>query len=591
MLRGQEVVAAGQPGRRAAAPGAVALLAERLGAALWPWLLLLGVAVLVVWPLGALLYGALRSDSPGAPGASWTLANLEGVWVGLFSDGWTQDATLNSIALAVPVTLLACAIGIFLAWAVTRTDMPGKPVFEVLFLLPMLYSPLVGVIGWSVLADPVAGLLNRGWWALAGGSDPLLDVYTVSGIVWVMVFYFVPYAFMMNVGTFRAMDPALEEAAAVSGAHLGTRLGRITLPMMAASTGAAALFIFTLALEQFAIPGYLGSQIRLDTLAYAIYRRTNAYPNDIAGAAAAGTLLLLLSGAGLYLYRRLIRRAERFVTVTARGYKPAVTELGRLKPLVVAAAVAVILLGSLVPLSAVLLRALLPVRTTGLDLGSLSLENFARILGPEDIRLGIVNSLALGGGAALLCAVLGFAMSIALVRRRRWQVSLSDYLLAMPIGIPGTVFGVGMLWAYVGTPIYLTFWILLLAFVIRYTVYAVRQMTAGIMQIDRALEEAAVVSGASPVRAFLFVDLPLLRPVIAALALMVFMVVMRELSASIILYGPDSVTLPILTWSYLNDGFYGIASALAILQVVLVGAVVILFRWLFGVDVRLRSRE
>ncbi|MCC7346818.1 MAG: iron ABC transporter permease [Variibacter sp.] len=577
------------------APSRIVIGFERLGGAVWPWLVLGLVTLLVVFPLGALLYGSLRSDSPGAPGATWTLANLEGVWLGLFTDGWTSAATFNSIALAVPVTLAACAIGVFLAWAVTRTDLPGKPVFEMLFLLPMLYSPLIGVIGWSVLADPQAGLLNRAWWSLIGNTDPLatplLDVYTVTGIIWVMVFYFGPYAFMMNVGTFRAMDPALEEAAAVSGAHLGTRLARITLPMMAASTAAAALFIFTLALEQFAIPGYLGSQIRLDTLAYAIYRRTNAYPNDIAGAAAAGTLLLLLSGLGLWFYRRLIRRSERFVTVTARGYKPAVTELGRLKPLVVAAAVAVILLGSLLPLSAVLLRALLPVRTTGLDLSSLSLENFANILGPEDIRLGIVNSLALGGGAAAICALLGFGMAIALVRRRRWQVSLADYLIAMPIGIPGTVFGVGMLWAYVGTPIYLTFWILLLAFVIRYTVYAVRQMTAGIMQIDRALEEAAVVSGATPLRSFVFVDLPLLRPVIAALALMVFMVVMRELSASIILYGPDSVTLPILTWSYLNDGFYGIASALAIVQVMLVAAVVVLFRWLFGVDVRLRSRE
>src|SRR3546814_1251943 len=103
-----------------------------------------------------------------------------------------------------------------------------------------------------------------------------------------MVFYFIPYAFVMNVGTFRSMDPALEEAGAIFGANLWRRLTRVTLPLMAASIGAAALFIFTLGLEQFAIPGFLGSHIRLDTLAYAIYQRTNAYPNDLPGAAAAG---------------------------------------------------------------------------------------------------------------------------------------------------------------------------------------------------------------------------------------------------------------------------------------------------------------
>src|SRR3546814_17077934 len=108
----------------------------------------------------------------------------------------------------------------------------------------------------------------------------------------------------------------------------------------------------------------------------------------------------------------------------------------------------------------------------------------------------------------------------------------------MPIGIPGTVFGVGMLWAYVGSPIYLTVWILLLAFVIRYTVYAVRNMTAGVMQVDRALEEAAVVSGANPIRAFLFVDLPFLEPVLAALCLVIFFGVLLEIRAYVIPYPP-----------------------------------------------------
>src|SRR3546814_598966 len=252
--------------------------------------------------------------------------------------------------------------------------MPGRRTFEILFLVPMLYSPLVGVIGWTVLADPRAGLLNQWWMAATGTETAIVNVYSWLGIVWVMVFYFIPYAFVMNVGTFRSMDPALEEAGAIFGANLWRRLTRVTLPLMAASIGAAALFIFTLGLEQFAIPGFLGSHIRLDTLAYAIYQRTNAYPNDLPGAAAAGTLLLGLAALGLYFYRRLIRRSERFVTVTARGYKPAPTTLGRLRYPVAIFAGAVFLVGSLLPLCAVLLRALMPVRTGTVDFGALDLD-------------------------------------------------------------------------------------------------------------------------------------------------------------------------------------------------------------------------
>lgn len=558
---------------------------------LWSWGVLAVVALLVLTPLGALLYGSLRTHSPGSRRATWTLENLQSVYGGLFEGGWTQSAALNSISLAVPVMLLACGLGVFLAWAVTRTDMWGRRTFEFLFLLPMLYSPLVGVIGWSVLADPRAGLLNKLWQAMTGSAEPVINIYSYGGIVAVMVFYFIPYAFILNVGTLRAMDPALEEAAAVGGANLWQRLVQITFPMMLGSIAAAGLFIFTLALEQFAIPGFLGSHIRFDTLAYAIYLRTNGYPVDLPGAAAAGTLLLILSAIGLYWYRRLTRRSERFVTVTARGYKPGVTALGALKPIIFAVCSLVFVIGVAVPLAAVVLRALLPVRTTSLDLSSLGLENFTQALGAEDIMLGLRNSVYLAVGAATICAALGLLLAYRLVRRRSAPMALADYLIAMPIGIPGTVFGVGMLWAYVGSPLYLTIWILMLAFVIRYLVYGVRTTSAGLMQVDRTLEEAATVSGATPLRTFVFVNLPLLKPVIASTWLLVFMIVMREISASVILYGVNSVTLPILTWSYLVDGSYGIASALAILQLLIVAAIVVVFRWVFGADVRTRSHD
>jgi iron(III) transport system permease protein len=557
----------------------------------WTWMLLAAVGLLVLTPLGALLYGAVRTHSPGSRRATFTAANLEAVYGGLLTGGWTQSATFNSIALALPVMLIACAMGVFLAWAVTRTDMPGRRTFEIAFLLPMLYSPLVGVIGWSVLADPRAGILNTLWKFTTGAAEPLINVYSYAGIVWVMVLYFIPYAFILNVGAFRAMDPALEEAAAVSGASLWRRLAHITLPIMVGSVAAAALFIFTLALEQFAIPGFLGSHIRFDTLAYAIYLRTNTYPSDLPGAAAAGTLLLILSAVGLYWYRRLTRRSERFVTVTGRGYKPGATPLGGMRYALFAACVLVFLVGTALPLGAVALRALLPVRTTGLDLTTLGFGNFAQVFAAEDILLGLRNSVYLGAGVATLCAVLGLALSFRIVRGKNRAMGLADYLIAMPIGIPGTVFGVGMLWAYVGTPLYLTLWILMLAFVTRYLVYGVRTLGTGMMQIDKTLEEAATVSGANPLRTFTFVNLPLLRPVIASAWLLVFMIVMREISASVILYGVKSVTLPILTWSYLVDGSYGLASALAIVQLLIVGGIVLLFRWWFGVDVKTRSTD
>ena len=579
------VVSPGVEGGDGNAAGAASVLLRRAGLAT----LLIAAASLVLAPVAAVVYGSFRTRPPGAPRAGFTFAKISQAWGGVFTGGWTQAPTENTVLLAVPVTLVATAMGVVLAWAVTRTDMPGRRTLELLFLLPLLYSPLVSVIGWTVLADPRAGLLNQAWAGLTGAQTPLVDVYSFGGIALVMVFYFAPYAFLLCAGAFRALDSTLEEAAAMAGAGLLRRLSFVTFPIMLAGIGAAALFIFTLALEQFAIPGFLGAHVHFETLAYAIYQRTNTYPSDLPGAAAAGTLLLALSSIGLYAYRQATRHSGRLITVTARGYRPAPTALGRGGKLLAAACGLLFALGVALPLAAVLLRALLPVRTASLELGALGFGNFVSLLRAEDILLGLRNTAWLAFGAASLCAILGLLIGYLIVRRRSASMSALDYLVAMPIGIPGTVFGLGMLWAYVRTPIYLTLWILLLAFIVRYLVYAVRTCSGGLIQIDPVLEESAAIAGAAPLRTFLFVDLPLLKPAIASAWLLVFLIVMREISASVILYGANSVTLPILTWSYLNDGSYGIASALAIVQVVAVGLVVALLRGLFGADIRARS--
>ncbi|MDQ8731458.1 iron ABC transporter permease [Bradyrhizobium sp. LHD-71] len=563
---------------------------ERIRAAV-TWLFLAVVTVLVVTPMAAIVFGAFRTRSPGDPRATFSLQSIEAVYLGLFNGGWTQSATLHTVLLAIPVTISATALGLFLAWAVTRTNMPGKRWFEFGFLLSLLYSPLVGVIGWTVLADPAAGLLNGLWSALTGASDPLFNIYSYGGIAWVMIFFFAPYAFLLNVGGFRSLDVTLEEVAAVSGANLFKRMMLITLPVMMAGIAAAALFIFTLALEQFAIPGFLGTHVQFDTLAYAIFLRTNAYPSDLPGAAAAGTLLLILSSIGLFAYRRLTRHSERFVAVTARGYKPGVTELGAGRYVLFGVCLLIFIVGIAAPLIAVALRALLPVRTMTFDPGSLTLDNFRVLFSAADMLLGLRNTFYLAFGAATACSVIGLVVAFQITRRKSLAKSILDYMIALPIGVPGTVFGVGMLWAYVRTPLYLTLGILLLAFVIRYLVYSVRSIGGALMQIDKALEESAAVAGATPFKSFMFVNLPLLRPVLASAWLLVFLIVMREISSSIILYGAHTVTLPILTWNYLNDGSYGVASALAITQIGIVGVVFIVLTRFFGADLRARAAE
>jgi iron(III) transport system permease protein len=546
------------------------------------------ISAMVLVPLLALIYGALRSKSPGSPKAIYTLKNLESVYGGLFSGGWTQSVTINSLGLAIPVMLVSCAIGIFLAWSVVRTDIPARKTLSALFLIPMLYSPLVGVIGWVVLADPNAGLINAAWSFLTGSNEALLDIYSFAGIVWVMIFYFTPYAFVLNVGIFKSMDPSIEEAASVAGANLWQRLKFVTFPIMLGGIASCALFIFTLALEQFAIPGFLGSHIHLETLAYSIFVRTNTYPIDLPSAAAAGTLLMLLASVGLYFYKKSTKHSERYITVTARGFKSGLTHLGQLRWVVLGICASIFFLGTFLPLAAVALRALMPVRTTALDLTSLNFNNFTTLLDSQDILIGLKNSVLLGVTTACICAILGLWMSFQIIRRKSRLMSAAEYLISLPIGIPGTVFGIGMVWAYVGTPLYLTLWILLLAFVTRYFIYGVRMIGNGLSQIDRVLEEAAQVSGANTVQGFWLVNLPLLKPVLSSMWLLVFMIVMREVSASVILYGVDSVTLPILTWTYLFDGNYGTASALSILQLVIVALIVAIFR--LALDAKLNSQ-
>lgn len=547
-------------------------------------------AVIVLVPLGALFVGSVLSAPPGAPGSAFTLDNLAEVYGGLFSGGWMQDVVLNTVIVAVPSSVLACLIGTMAAWAVARTDIPGRRAFQILLLLPMFYSPLIDVIGWSVIADGRSGLINIFWREISGQTTPLVNVFSMAGIVMVMTNFFIPYVFIMNLPLFQGMDPTLEESAATSGANMWQTLRRVTLPILMPSILASLVLVFTLAMEQFTIPGFLGSQMNFDTLAYFIYGKMNFAPTDPNLGAAAGTILLLLAVVSLWLYRLTLRKAGRFVTISGKGHKTEPMALGALRLPIFGLLLLVVFISTLLPLAAVLFRALLTIRVTFLRDVQFGFDNFAQILNAPSFEVAFKNSMILGVGSAVLCAALGWAVAYQLLKRRSSTMVATDYLIALPIAIPGTVFGIGMLWGYVFTPVYLTIWILLIAFVTRYAVYAVRMFTNGMLQLDKSLEEAGATAGAGPRAVLSRITLPLLKPVLASVILLIFLTIMRELSTSIILYGFDTVTMPILTWSRLEDGFYGEASAISLVQLAIVFVCVLIVQRVFGAELKTGTR-
>jgi iron(III) transport system permease protein len=556
----------------------------------WPWLVAAAAAYLVVLPLGSLVYGALRTDSPGTPDSAFTADWLREVYVELFTGGAIQRVVWHSIEIAVPTTVLATVVGVALSWLIARTDMPGRGWFEFGLIIPMFYSPLVGIIGWTVLAAPQGGWLNHYWAQFTGGSASTLNIYSTAGIVWVMALFYLPYAVIFNVSTFRGLDATHEEAAAISGAPKWRSIASVTLPLMRPSIFAAGIFIFIFCLEQFTIPGALGSQSRFDTLAYSIYLDVKKYPSNPGLAAAKGTLLLVLTVILLLAYRRILRRANRYVTMGPKGQRPSEVKLGGWRWVATGFCVLILFLGTVLPLVAIGLRSLMASRTIGIDWASLGVSAYQRLMASPDFFSATRNSVVLSVAAAVLAAVIGIAVAVATLRMRgNRAAAIADYLLSAPVAVPGTVFGIGLMWAYIGSPLYQSLALLLIAFITRYAVFGVRMVGAGLMQVDKSLSEAALVSGASRLRALRSVDLPLLSGAISGAWLLVFLSVMREVATTIIIYGVNSRTLAVLTWNYTEDGFYDIASGLAVAQVVLVVVIVMLVKLVFGSRVRVKE--
>ena len=495
----------------------------------------------------------------------------------LLGDSIYWQALGNTVGISLFATLIATVLGTALGWLFGRTDLPRASLFEQLTTLPIFIPPFVGAVAWTLLSAPRIGAFNVVLREM--GLPELLDVYTQGGMAWVIGIYLAPYVMMMVAGALRVMDPSLEEAARIGGLNSWRTAARITLPLIAPAILSGAVLAFTIAIGLFGTPVVLGWAKQILLLTSRIWIAAQAVPPDYGAMAILAIYLIALSLAANGLQRWLLA-GRSFVTVTGKGFRPNVITLGRARGACLALVVLYLLLTVAAPLL-ILLAATLSTYTWS---GRFTMNNVMEIVGSADVWSTLQNSIWISVVSATIALVLGLQIAWVATRTKMRGRRALEMLALIPVSVPGIAFGVGVMFLWLPMPfdVYGTAWIIVLAFVGRFTAYAIRPIGAGLMQVHAELEESARVAGLGWFRTLFVITLPLIRPSIVASWILLFSIFMTELSMVILLYTANSRTFSVLTFETWSTGIFSVLAGLSILQL-LVGASIMLFvRHLFG---------
>ena len=531
--------------------------------------LLLILAFLTAYPTAMLVYGSLHTTPPGEAGTF----SLDGYRAMLSRTNVL--VLLNTIGLSLIKTVLAMVLALFLAWAVARTDTPARDTLEVLITLPFYIPPILTAMAWGMLATPKGGLINLAWSGLTGSREPLVNVYSYGGVVWHMMQYATPFLFLLIVGAFRAMDPALEEASRTSGASSWTTFRRVTLGLMLPVTTSAFLLSFIRGVESFESALIFGTPAGIEVVTTEIYHlihHTNRPDYPQATALSLGIMVLMF---GLVACQWRLLGGRSFVTVTGKGYTPRVTRLGRWRWVTFGVCLLFFVVTVVLPVGQLVIGSFF--RFFGFYRTSmLTLEHYQAVWQSRLVWRALANTLLLGLSGATGTMLLGAIVAYVLVRTRSGARRALEVLAWLPWMMPGMVLGVGFLWAYAFLPgpiqLYGTLWALLVAYVALGTPLAVRTMSGAFAQLAHDLEECSRVHGAAWATTFRRILLALAWPAFAVGWILVFFMILRELSASILLYSVGHEVLSVVVMRLWTEGKAGQVSVIALGMLALVFA-------------------
>jgi iron(III) transport system permease protein len=537
-------------------------------------------AVVAVWlalaPLLFLLWQSFHPAAAAGETAPFSVAN----YLRAYTSAETFGLLANSAVFATGAATLGLCFGTALAWINERTNAPFKPLVYAISVVPLVIPGLLFVAAWIMLASPRIGILNLVLQDIFRTKIVFFNVYTLPGMMWVDGIQHAPVAFLLMSAAFKAMNSTLEEAALMSGASGLQVAWRITLRLAFPALAASFLILFVRSIESFENPALLGLPAGIEVFTSAIYEALQGFPSDPGLASTYAVTLLAITALGVYGQSRLARRGSQYATVTGKSFRPGMLDLGRWRYLAGGLFLLYGLLAIGLPFLVLLWSSLQRYYAAPslAALKTLSFDNYRAVLDYPNIGQAVWNSIFLAVSTATLVMLISAVIAWLVLRTKvpgRWAL---DNLASLPMVMPGIVTGLAIMVTYLalGRGVYGTIWILLIAYLTRFLPYGMRFNTSALLQVHPELEHSAALSGADWLTSFRRIVLPLLKPGLMAGWIYIAIVSVRELSSSVLLYSPDSEVLSVVLWEMWQNGQYVQLSALGVLLILALFAVVLL---------------
>ena len=531
------------------------------------WTAIVVVSSMILYPILTLIYHSFTISEWGKP-VIYTFDN----YVKIFTVPRYLAAIKNSIIISASTTAFAGILGIMLAWITARTNTPFRGKLEPLNMIPYFLSPFVGAISWTYILSPRIGFLNVYLMEVFNLSEAPFNIYSRAGIIWVLGIFWAPYVYLFMIGLFQKMDPALEEAAKTSGASMFTTILTVTLPLALPGILYGLSIIFVLGFGAFAVPAMLGLPVGITVLGTEIWELVSRYPGDY-NLASAISMVTLGMCIGLVVFQRKIILPREFITVTGKGYRPSLIDLGKWKYVTLAFNLLYLFIGVIAPVFVLVMVSLHKLWKGKFDFQNLTLDNFTFMLTEYDTaRTAIWNSLILGFFGATVGMVLCVLMVYILVRTKMKGRGVLDFVSSLPIGIPGIVLAMGILLAYIKTPLYGTLFLMGLAYITHYLPVGMRNTNAIFLAISPELEESSRTCGGSWFSTLKNISIPLMKSGLVGGWLILFLIFVKEVNASILLFSSGNEVMSIVLFQLLEE--YD-ASVIAAYGVILTGILLV----------------